>query len=111
MTFPTPITVGHHVAVVIDQDELGNNSVIFDAPVDRPVIAVAPVTVEDLSNYASRSITDVDLYVPPDFTVGLQDRVTLPNGDLYEVIGFKDFNLGWHDWRPGSVIQLKRVTG
>ena len=111
MTFPTSWTVAHHVAVIVAEDELGNNSVIFDAPVPRAVIGIAPVTVEELGAYTSRSITDVDLYVPADFTCDLQDRITLPNGDDYEVIGMSDFNFGWHQWQPGSVVKLKRVTG
>ena len=41
----------------------------------------------------------------------LQDRFTLPDAGLYEVIGIDDHNYGFHQWPPGSVVKLKRVTG
>lgn len=116
MTFPTPFIVRHEAAEVVAEDDLGNNSVIFAAPVDVPVISIAPAVTETLGgrgnvDYASRSITDVDVYAPATFKPGLQDRITLPDGDLYEVIGADDHNYGFHQWMPGNVVKLKRVTG
>lgn len=115
MTFPTPFVVKHEAAAVVAEDDLGNNSVIFAAPVDVQVISIAPAATEILggrqADYASRQITDVDLFVPPGFTPGLQDRITLPDGRLFEVIGFDDYNLGFHQWTPGSKVKLQRVTG
>ena len=111
MTFPTPYTVRHEHAAVVAQDDLGNESIIFEAPTDVAVQQIVPVTDEQLGGFTSRQITDVDLYVPPDFTPGLQDRITLPNGDLYEVIATADHNQGFAQWTPGNVVKLKRVTG
>jgi hypothetical protein len=111
VTFPTPFVVEHEVAAVVVEDDLGNNSVIFAAPVEQKVIAIAPATVENLEGHASRAITDVDLYVPQGFAPGLQDRITLPDGRLFEVIGFDDHNYGFHQWAPGNVVKLKLVSG
>lgn len=73
--FPTPFTVAHEVAEVVAEDDLGNNSVIFAAAVPVPVISITPTTTEDLAGHASRSITDVDLYMPPGLVIKLK-RVT-----------------------------------
>jgi hypothetical protein len=117
VTYPTPYTVAHEVAEVVAEDDLGNNSVIYSAPVDVKVISIAPAVTEELGggqgsvNYASRAITDVDLYAPTDFMPGLQDRITLPDGRLFEVIGVSDWSMGFHEWAPGNVVKLKLVTG
>jgi hypothetical protein len=42
---------------------------------------------------------------------GLQDRITLPDGRLFEVIGVSDWSMGFHEWAPGNVVKLKLVTG
>jgi len=107
--------VQHEAAEVSVEDDLGNTSVIYASPVEVPVISIAPAVTEVLAgrdtNYASRGITDVDLYTPAEFSPGLQDRMTLPDGNLYEVIGIEVWGFGFHEWSAGNVVKLKRVTG
>lgn len=120
MTFPTPYTVQHEAAEVVAEDDLGNTSVIYSAPVAVQVIAIAPAVTEILggtgdlhgsTHYASRGVTDVDLYAPSEFAPGLQDRITLLDGNVYEVIGMDTWSFGFQEWSAGNVVKLKRVTG
>jgi hypothetical protein len=113
MTFPTPYTVIHEVFEGSGEDDLGNDTVSWAAGVEVAVIQLAPSMVESVAGYTSRVVADVDMSVLPDLVVSLQDRFTLPEpfGGPYEVVALEDYNHGFHQWRPGSVVKLRKVTG
>ncbi|WP_237079640.1 hypothetical protein [Mycobacteroides abscessus] len=46
----------------------------------------------------------------PSMQVDLVDRFVV-NGLLYEVVGTRDNDGGFHGWKPGVIVELKRVTG
>jgi hypothetical protein len=57
-------------------------------------------------------VADVDMAIPADLKVTVRDRFTLPGqADPYEVTAIEDANHGFHGWRPGSVVKLKKVSG
>jgi len=112
MTFPTPHTVGHAVFTGTGLDELDNDVETWAAPVDVQVVAYQVSSVENLTGYTSRVVSDIDMAVPPTLTVSVRDRFYLPGEeDPYEVTAIEDANHGFHGWKPGSVIKLKKVTG
>ncbi|NNH69170.1 hypothetical protein HLB23_04680 [Nocardia uniformis] len=58
----------------------------------------------------SRIVVELELYVPPgfpEFTAALKPRVTLPDGRVFEVIGFKEEAQSPGGWNPGAVVNLK----
>lgn len=111
MTFPTPWTVQHEVFEGWGQDDLGNDVLIWADPVNRRVIGWNASYLETLDGHTSQVESDIDLLIPPTFTVTAQDRFTLPDAGQFEVVGVEDCNRGFHQWQPGSVVKLKRVTG
>ncbi|QDF19741.1 hypothetical protein QEH38_gp09 [Mycobacterium phage LilSpotty] len=120
MTFPTPYTVIHKVFNGVGEDELGNDVESWADGVEVQVIQLAPSMVESVAGYTSRVVADVDMSVPPELVVSVRDRFFLPlpfnNPDdpadkPYEVVALEDYNHGFHQWKPGSVVKLKRVTG
>lgn len=110
MTFPLLFTVSHEVFNGTGQDDLGNDTDAWADPVTRPVIAWTQVAAEDVLG-GQREITDVDMAVPPEFKPALRDRITLPGEGRFEVIGVRDANHGFHGWKPGNVVQLRKVAG
>lgn len=113
MTFPTPYTVGHAVFTGTGEDPVSGNDVkTWATPVDRKVIGWYASFLETLSGHASRVESDIDLLIPPTFNVSSQDRFTLPGFEKpFEVVAVEDYNHGFHQWQPGSVVKLKRVSG
>jgi hypothetical protein len=112
VSFPTPHTVGHLVFDGDGQDNLGNDAEGWADSVDVKVIAYQASQVESLNGYTSRVVADVDMAIPPTLLVSIRDRFTLPGEDgTYEVTAIEDANHGFHGWRPGSVVKLKKVTG
>lgn len=112
MTFPTPHVVRHEVFTGTGVDSLGNDVETWAAPVDVSVIGWYSSLVEVLAGYTSRTVSDIDLLVPPGVVVSVRDRVFLPGEDhVYEVVAVEDYNHGFHGWTPGGVVKLKRVQG
>ncbi len=109
MTFPTPFTVTHTPCTGVTQDGRGNDVPAYGTPVSREAIAYSPHRKEVTEGHTSRDIAEVDLALPTT-TVNLMDRFTL-DGQVYEVVGVRDNNGGFHGWKPGVVAELKRVTG
>lgn len=119
MTFPALIPVQHSKFNGMGEDGLGNDVETWSDAVEVMMISIQSGTVENVNGYTSRLVADVDMAVPPDLTVTVRDRFTLPfpfnnpdddNDKPYEVIGIED-GLGFHGWRPGYVVKLNRVTG
>lgn len=109
--FPTPHTVQHEVFDGGGVDALGNDVETWHDPVDVKVIAFAPSAEENITGYTSRVVADVDMSIPPDLEVGVQDRFILPGWGRMCVEAIEDANFGFHGWRPGIVVKLKKVTG
>ena len=121
MSFPTPYTVGHHVATVTG--DRFRNAVTYTPPRDAPgtpvvVIQIAAPQSEagtrdgrQLAGY-DRTLIDLELYVLPEFKPDKGDLIDIPEMGQFEVAGYpEDYNHGFHGWRPGSVVPLRRVEG
>lgn len=109
MTFPTPHTVIHEQVTGVTEGALGNDVPTFAAGVERKAYSYAPHRVETLDGHTSRDVAEMDLAMPA-VTVGLMDRFTV-NDVVYETVGVRDLTGGFHGWKPGIVVELKRVTG
>jgi len=112
MSFPTPHVVGHQVFNGIGEDDMGNDVETWATPVDVKVIAYQPSMVENVNGYTSRVVSDVDVAVPADLVVSVRDRFILPGVvKPFEVVAIEDANHGFHNWKPGTIVKLKQVTG
>lgn len=112
MAFPAPHTVGHQVFTGTGEDDLGNDIETWAAPVNVKVIAYQSAMAENINGYISRVVADVDMATPPDLVVSVRDRFILPDDEKpFEVVAIDDANHGFHQWEPGNVVKLKRVTG
>lgn len=112
MTFPTPYTVDHYPWSTEADDELGNAEAKW--PANPTVTAVHGYTiniVERLGDSAAGEMFDATVSAPADWLVTVRDRVALPDGLLYEVVGVRLQDGGFHGWKPGSVVLLKRLEG
>lgn len=112
MTFPARLTVQLAVFNGTGEDGLGNDAETWGRPENVQVIQCVPSSTESTNGHSSRVVSDVDLFVPPGFSVSMRDRFTIPGfiGPL-EVVAVEDHNHGFHGWTPGSVVKLKQVTG
>ena len=107
-------TVGWHTLDSGGVDAEGNPVTEYVPPLDDPgtptdVITWAPAQTTEPE--IGRVVHDIDLYLGPTGTGRPQDVVDLPDGQ-YEVVGWPlDWTHGPHGYKPGKVIQLKRVEG
>lgn len=111
--FPKPYTVTYLPCIGAGEDGMGNDIPLFGDPVPIKVYGWSERSTEVLDTHTSRHIADIDLAMPP-ASVGLQDRFILHPAEAdrpYEVVGVRDRTHGFHRWRPGIVVELKRVTG
>lgn len=112
MSFPTPHTVTQLVFNGIGQDGLGNDVETWAAGIAVQVIAYQSSRAENVNGYTSRVVADVDMAVPATLVVSVRDRFVLPGEEgAFEVTAIEDANHGFHGWKPGSVVKLKKVTG
>lgn len=112
MAFPTPHAVGHLVFNGSGEDDLGNDAESWSDSVSVNVIAWQASSVENVNGYTSRVVSDIDMAVPPTLDVTVRDRFLLPgDAEPYEVVAIEDANHGFHGWRPGSIVKLKKVSG
>lgn len=107
--FPATIPVVHTPLMAVTQDSRGNDVLSFKAPVSLKAIAFGDHKVENTDGHTSQVVAEADLALPT-MPVDLRDRFTV-NNLLYEVVGVRDNNGGFHGWKPGVVAELKRVTG
>jgi hypothetical protein len=113
--FPKRFKVIHTPCVGAGEDGMGNDVPLFGDPVPRKVYGWSTHNAEKLGESTSRDVAEIDLAMPP-ARVGLQDRFDLldpddPDTRPYEVVEVRDRTKGFHGWRPGIVVELKRVTG
>lgn len=121
--FVAPATAGPGETVIQDDlgndiviDELGNDDEGWGNPITVNVIAYQPSSVENINGYTSRVVSDVDMAIPPNLAVSVRDRFIIPDniqfkGGTFDVVAIEDANHGFHQWAPGSIVKLKRVTG
>lgn len=114
LTFPALIPVSHKVFTGTGEDSLGNDVETWAAAVTVNVIAFQPSSAENVNGYSSRVVAEVDMAVPPTLAVTVRDRFALPgyaDADTFEVVAIEDANHGFHGWKPGNIVKLKKVTG
>ena len=113
MTFPTPFLVDHYpyLGGPGNVDELGNEIQSWSAtPTKVAVQGWQTIAREKLGPNAQGVIADTAMSVPPGWLPGVHDRIGLPDG-IYEVVEFGVQDSGFHGWRPGNIVRLKKTTG
>ena len=109
---PTPFTVGVRAYVEGAEDPRGNPEDTWADAVAQPVYGWAPAGTSEPFDPGRDAVTwDLDLLVPPEFTVGRKDRIVVA-GEEFEVEGgLQDYNHGPFGFRPGAVVRLRRTEG
>lgn len=123
--FPTPQVVGLHrfVTGLVANDE-NVKPKEWEPPTDLEgeqirVIGWAPTGVA-YEPEANRTVLKLELYIPPQLRnidndavddPKFMDIVTLPGQGRCDVQGVRDYNHGFHGWRPGKVVDLEMVMG
>lgn len=106
-------TVTHLPCTDVTEDDMGNDVPVHGDPVPRKVYGWSEHNTEKLGEHTSRDVAEIDLAMPPR-RVNLMDRFILDpedTGKPFEVVRVRDNTKGFHGWRPGIVVELKRVTG
>ncbi len=107
MTIPARIPITHVPYDGESFDDLGNRVPAYGQPKTVRVHSVAPRTREQTVTWSTSEVADLDVFAPV-FPVSLKDRFVV-DGDTYEVVGRTDWTHGFHGWKPGVVIELKRA--
>lgn len=111
--FPTPYSVSRVPWSSSGTDVHGNPVDVYGTPVAIDVYGWSTPSSSGANREPvdDRVIVDMQLFVPPDTVVDHRDRFVLPTG-TFEVEGeIADYNHGPFGFRPGSVINLRRVEG
>ena len=109
MTFPIAHTLTRKPYTGDTTSSLGNTVPGFGTDEAVGVYAISPHTVEQGSTTVTETqIADLDVFAPK-MAVSLRDRFVVDSED-YEVVGVQDWTKGFHQWEPGIVIELRRVT-
>lgn len=103
------IPVTHTPVTGVTQDGMGSDVPTFGTPVSRKAYSFGTHRTENLDGHTSQDVAERDLEIPP-ATVNLMDRFTV-DGTTYETVGIRDYTGGFHGWKPGIVVELKKVTG
>lgn len=112
MTFPTPYIVDHYPWSSSASDELGDAVPSWpQTPTEVLVFGYTVNIVERLGDSVTGEMFDATVSAPATWLVTVKDRVGLPDGLLYEVVGVRLQSTGFHSWGPGSVVLLKRLEG
>lgn len=86
------------------EDELGNPTDSWGAPVTKQVIAWAPGGGSEVNGWRHVVTADLSVYAFPGFTCGSRDRMVVA-GKTYEVEGDVE------DYAIGVVVNLNRIEG
>lgn len=105
---PTPYTVTHQTPTIGEDDD-GNTTHTFTTGAERKVYGWAPHTIETRTGQTYVDTWDVDLYMPKT-VVNLEDRIVI-DGVTYEVVDVADWTNGFHQYKPGIVVGLKKWEG
>lgn len=108
--FPAPYSVVQIPFADMGVDGMNNDAPMFSEPVTRKVYSASDHKQEPVvSGHTSRQVAEIDLAMPT-VPVNLLDRWVW-DGQHYETVGIRDSTKGFHGWKPGIVVELKRVTG
>lgn len=109
---PTPHTVQVLPFKPGEPDSHGNPTRAWGEPVEYAVYGWdKPNPVEPKLAGHDRVVVDIEVFAPESIVVGPDDRMVV-NGQTYDVIGeVEDWNHGPWRWRPGVVVNLRRVDG
>ncbi|OZE92456.1 hypothetical protein CH298_02670 [Rhodococcoides fascians] len=115
LSIDIPLLFTVQVEKAVDGPRNAHNNVTrtFDPPIDEPVYGWSePTSSESTAAGQSNRVThDLELLVPEGFSARAHDRVRV-DGRTYDVEGDPaDFNHGPFGFRPGLVVNLKRVSG
>jgi hypothetical protein len=112
-SYPTPHTVTVHAWEALAVDAHGNPMEMWAEPGDTVgVYGWAPPSPDTETLGGRDAVTrQLDLLVPPGFTIGPHDQITV-DGVRYDVVGYlEDFTHGPFGWRPGGRVNLQRAEG
>lgn len=111
MTFPTPFTVQRIRRTRNGEDALGQPTYAESTESVR-VHGWQPTSQEEryVAEFTGRTVSDLKLLSPTD-DFKSSDAVII-DGIKYEVDGEPlNHNTGWHGFKPGFTVQLRRVDG
>lgn len=114
MSLPLAQTVLHEAYAPSEKDTRGNWRDAWAEPVEVAVYGWhVSSTHEPQIPLHDRVRVDVQVLAPESFVPSPRDRVSIPGRPgVYEVVGeVEDYNHGPFGWRPGNVVNLKKVTG
>lgn len=108
--FPTPHTVTYTAFSGMGEDpRTGNDVPTYAAPVQVPVYSWSAVRARNSDGHTSRVEWDIEVAMPHR-TINALDKFTV-DGQPYSVAGVRDMTHGWHNWKPGIVVELVAVNG
>lgn len=120
MTFPTPYLVGLHRYKEGAVNAHGKPVKDYEPVLQVRVVQWVPSQSGTFEPEPDSEFSWVDLFVPDVLTdesgnavddIGPFDLIDLPQG-RYEVDGpLWDYSKGFHNWRAGKVVKLKRRAG
>ncbi|QSM00050.1 head-to-tail stopper [Gordonia phage Cashline] len=115
MTFPAQFDVQYEKYRAGAKNAHGNAVDAWDPPVPRKVIGWGPPQSSQpepkLAGH-DREVVDIEVMVPPDWTSGHRDRITLPGEGITQQIGGVESTAGNpFGWVPGHIINVRRVDG
>lgn len=91
------------------RDRFGDGG--FDVHHTESNVAIAPTGTAEPDPLRGLVESDVDLYLPPGADVLASDRIELPDGDEYFVVGKPArWKSPFTGWKPGVVVQLKAAV-
>lgn len=119
MTFPTLFRVGVHTYTdSLQLDDYNELEPVYTPTKDAAGTQVAvygwstPDSTEPPVAGHDRVMVDMQLLAPPNTSITAHDLVDIPDEGQFEVIGDPlDFDTGPFGFRPGLVINLRRVEG
>lgn len=110
LMFPTPFTVQRVRRTRSGENALGQPT-YTETVKNVAVCSIQPTNQSEqyTAALAGRTVTDLKITCPTnDFQAN--DAVVV-DGVTYEVDGqIADYTHGWHGWKPGYTIRLRRVT-
>jgi hypothetical protein len=118
--FPTPHTIGVHEWSGTGEDAHGNPVDVYTPPLDQPGTQHAvigwqvPASDEPIVAGHDRVVVDVELGVPPGFTMSPRAVVDLPYGPegRFQVVGeIRTAEGNPFLWNPGGIVNLRRIDG
>ena len=91
------------------EDDYGNETPGWGAPVTRYVYGWAPAGSLEVNGWRHTVTAELSVFAPPDFEVTSKDRMVV-DGDTFEVEGLvEDYNNGPFGFTPGVVVNLRRA--